>query len=207
MPLGANASGFLPRVTKCPDGSYCCDSDIKCCEKGKGIVLDGKGNIVNNSKSQASSSTSAISRQTSDSTPTASLTSFPTATPTALPSAVPNPTGLPVAAKAGIGVAVGFSLLSCVILFALYLRRRKNKADKALESKGSNDLPSDGEAWPLNGNQSTSPQEMSNSPKPQQFEMPNYSMRVELPGDTPPYPELYGSDSKPDIEKAPSRMI
>ncbi|KAL2145182.1 hypothetical protein VTI28DRAFT_7818 [Corynascus sepedonium] len=37
---------LFPRVETCPDGSYCCDDDPECCEKGLGVFLNESGNTV-----------------------------------------------------------------------------------------------------------------------------------------------------------------
>lgn len=37
-------SGFLPRVTQCSDGSWCCSYDATCCSNGRGVFLDSDGN-------------------------------------------------------------------------------------------------------------------------------------------------------------------
>lgn len=37
-------SGFLPRVSQCGDGSWCCANDATCCSNGRGIFLDSDGN-------------------------------------------------------------------------------------------------------------------------------------------------------------------
>ncbi|EEP77033.1 predicted protein [Uncinocarpus reesii 1704] len=185
--LGAGWNGLLPRVTRCPDGKYCCDSDKNCCEKGEGIELDGKGNIVGSTKSQSTPSpTQTISSPTSGLP--ANVTSFPT--DTSKPISSVSSTALPLAAKIGIGVAIAFSVLSCLILSAIYLQRRRRSRRKSIEVAEPALKP---EVPPPDYTKSFSPQEMSNSPIPQQFEMPDYSMRVELAGDVPPYPELYGS--------------
>jgi hypothetical protein len=49
--------GHLPRIEACPDMTFCCDNDPDCCSKGKGVKLDGRGNIVSSSTSQISTST------------------------------------------------------------------------------------------------------------------------------------------------------
>ncbi|KMP04872.1 hypothetical protein CIHG_04161 [Coccidioides immitis H538.4] len=186
---GANGDGYLPRVRRCLNGSYCCDSDKNCCDKGNGIFLDSEGNVVQSSTSQPSSPTSTLFSPLSDlPASAASVTSFPSIAPTTTPTSAPKSSTLPLAVNIGIGVAVGFSLLSCGILFAIYLQKRqKNKTNQNNESKG---LPPDGEGWPVSNSRSMWPQEMAHSPIPHEFEMPNDSIRVELAGDMPPYPEL-----------------
>ncbi|EAS33684.3 uncharacterized protein CIMG_04708 [Coccidioides immitis RS] len=203
---GANGDGYLPRVRRCLNGSYCCDSDKNCCDKGNGIFLDSEGNVVQSSTSQPSSPTSTLFSPLSDlPASAASVTSFPSIAPTTTPTSAPKSSTLPLAVNIGIGVAVGFSLLSCGILFAIYLQKRqKNKTNQNNESKG---LPPDGEGWPVSNSRSMWPQEMAHSPIPHEFEMPNDSIRVELAGDMPPYPELYGSGLKCDIKKGPPTMI
>lgn len=37
-------SGFLPRVSQCSDGSWCCSYDATCCSNGRGVFLDSDGN-------------------------------------------------------------------------------------------------------------------------------------------------------------------
>ena len=33
-------NGILPRVTKCSDGSFCCDNQANCCNDHEGVILD-----------------------------------------------------------------------------------------------------------------------------------------------------------------------
>nr|KMM70208.1 hypothetical protein CPAG_06520 [Coccidioides posadasii RMSCC 3488] len=185
---GADGDGYLPRVRRCLNGSYCCDSDKNCCDKGNGIFLDSEGNIVQSSTSQPSSPTSTLFSPLSDlPASAASVTSFPSIAPTTTPTSAPKSSTLPLAVNIGIGVA-----------------RQKNKTNQNNESK---DLPPDGEGWPVSNSRSMWPHEMAHSPIPHEFEMPNDSIRVELAGDMPPYPELYGSGLKCDIKKGPPTMI
>ncbi|KAL2123540.1 hypothetical protein VTJ04DRAFT_3995 [Mycothermus thermophilus] len=41
-----NEEERYPRVKTCEDGSFCCDNDPYCCERGLGIFLDESGNVV-----------------------------------------------------------------------------------------------------------------------------------------------------------------
>lgn len=36
-------AGFLPRVSQCGDGSWCCVNDATCCSNGRGVFLDSDG--------------------------------------------------------------------------------------------------------------------------------------------------------------------
>ena len=146
---GANMYGLLPRVERCADGSYCCDTDPKCCSERAGTFLDGRGNIVpSNSGSIASGTpTSLPSSPTLLPTPYSSTslagaagTDIPsspgysprltgTSSSATLPNSGPNPnpshSSFPVAAQAGIGIAVGLSFLSLVALTVLLFQKRR----------------------------------------------------------------------------------
>ena len=138
--VGANLYGLLPRVERCPDGSYCCDTDPKCCLKGAGTFLDGRGNIV--STSSSSSSTPLPTSDLSTSIPTAAVTNSPsssgrqpdltgspssTTLPNSAQTPVPNRTSFPVAAQVGIGIAVVFSFLSFVVLSVLFYQKMRRR--------------------------------------------------------------------------------
>ncbi|KAI1925861.1 hypothetical protein LOZ66_004538 [Ophidiomyces ophidiicola] len=152
-----------------------------------------------------------------DSSSPANLTSVPTTTPQSTqslgssprPSSNPDSNGLPTALKAGIGVAVGFSILSCVILLAICVRKRRHNKEAVTPKEDPGSLPPAEVAWPSTGEMfmPPPPQEMAHSPRPRHFELAHRSVRLELAGDMPPNFEPYKSEYIPDIKKMGSSTI
>jgi hypothetical protein len=50
-----STTGFVPVVTTCADGSYCCDNDPQCCSAGRGAWLDDSGQQVASPPAHSSS--------------------------------------------------------------------------------------------------------------------------------------------------------
>lgn len=105
-------------------------------------------------------------------------------------------------------MAIGCGILAAGSSSALYYqirKRKKAKSEAVTEETGLYEPPKE-EGWLTDTRGPLSPKEMSHSPIQREFEMPN-TVRVELPGDIPPYPELYGSDSRFNIRDSPLKKI
>lgn len=110
-----NKDGFLPRVTICNDGCYCCQKDTNCCADKTGLWLSENGEILGRANE-----TSNPLASTSSSSPTASSTS--TSSSSSDSSGLSKPATLGV----GIGVGVGGAAVIGLLLFWFFWRRRKN---------------------------------------------------------------------------------
>lgn len=120
-------TGFLPRVAHCQNGSYCCDSNPRCCEEGFGVFLDNTGEIVD---SQPTSSFPSVS---SSSSVTATSTSATSSSP---PLNNTTSSGLSTGAKIGLGVGLSFGvLILCGIIAILVFQYRKRKREVQPEVK------------------------------------------------------------------------
>lgn len=148
------------------DGKYCCDNDESCCAKGKGVVLNGLGNVVG--KAEPGSGSTSM-----DPSPSTTSSKIPTAvSETTTPfqsTASPEPTaagGLATGAKIGIGVGVPVGVLAAAGLAAfLWFRRRRRVYS------GNNGYKAPAQELETNG----SPQEMPGFPNDQN------NVPIELP--------------------------
>ena len=103
-------TAYFPLVNRCADGSYCCDNDSTCCGTNSGVMLDGEGNIIDNTSSSSSSPSS-----TETSTTKTSSAEAPSA---------PNDAG-PDSTAFKVGLGLGIPLAAIAAAFGVWFVLRK----------------------------------------------------------------------------------
>lgn len=111
-------TGVLPRIQLCPDGSYCCNNDAYCCDKGKGHFLDPSGKIISNPY---------ITKTTaSETSPAAQATTVAATTVHATPTgSASSSRGLSAAAEGVIGALAGVLFLTFVAAGLFTCKKRR----------------------------------------------------------------------------------
>ncbi|KAH8814887.1 hypothetical protein F5884DRAFT_154763 [Xylogone sp. PMI_703] len=131
--------GFLPRVTLCTDGKYCCDNKPNCCENGNGVYLNDVGAIVPTPPNTSATPTTSLSSSTAlPSSSTATTTSPQGAANTS--SSEPSSSGLSTGAKIGIGVGVPIGVIAVGGLGTIiFLQQRRLKRIEGQVTANSSD--------------------------------------------------------------------
>lgn len=153
-------SGFLPRVSQCSDGSWCCVNDATCCSNSRGVFLDSDGNSasaegtrtvsyppvsgtgierytesISTTEASTSSTTSistTLASVTSQATSMTSSSSTTTATSAASDSTQDEDDNDDSGTKVGLGVGLGVPLAAIVAgLSVWFILRRKRRPDGA----------------------------------------------------------------------------
>lgn len=158
-------SGFLPRVSQCGDGSWCCANDATCCSNGRGVFLDSDGNsaLAVGTKTVSyppvsgtgmeryteSASTTEISTASTNSisttpysvTPqaTSSTSSAPTATGTSAASNSPQDDNDDSDSKIGLGVGLGVPLAAIAAGLSVWFVLRRKRRPNGPRLAGSDD--------------------------------------------------------------------
>jgi len=143
-------TGFLPRVTVCADGSYCCDAIPNCCESDQGVFLDAVGAITTGPLSSSSTTLPALSSKTTTESSSSSITAnivTPATSPganssqlSAAQSISPSSSrsGLSTGAKIGMGIGIPLILIILGGLVAMIcIQRRRLKLAKVSERNTS----------------------------------------------------------------------
>lgn len=184
---------MFPRVTQCPDGSWCCHqlanvNSTTCCDQGEGTFLNARGEVIDEPVSSSSSipvSTVPIATSTS-----ASSTASASSTPTSQPS---DDGGLSTGAKIGVGVGVGVGvilLIGVAIVAGLMMKRSRKAHQESMNKKvssmdqlqpTSSAYDSDVRAHYANQDGQYNPQYSQN----EYFKPPAGSPPAEAPGSTP----------------------
>ncbi|KAI7775315.1 hypothetical protein LA080_007032 [Diaporthe eres] len=150
-------SGFLPRVSQCSDGSWCCSYDATCCSGGRGVFLDSDGNsataegtattsyppvsgtgLIRYTESASTSTSSTISASTtssgsitSSSVGTLATTSATSATDISPTSGSSSDDDDDSGTKVGLGVGIGLGIPLAAIVAGgsvwFFLRRKKRQ--------------------------------------------------------------------------------
>ena len=126
------ASNSSDALTKCADGSFCCDySGSTCCNNGEGIKLSP----TSSSPSSGATSTSSLSAaNTSTVTGTSTTAGAPATATTSTSAAKPNN----LAIWLGVGLGAGALVIAGAGGLIWYLRSRKPKGtDRSVELDGN----------------------------------------------------------------------
>ncbi|KAM0279203.1 hypothetical protein ACHAQH_004748 [Verticillium albo-atrum] len=123
-----SSKGRFPQVTICEDGSFCCNNDAQCCERGRGTFLDERGNIIDGPESSSSSRSSAPTSAAAAST--AANGSPPSET---TGGSKPQSSGSDDSLGLKVGLGLGIPLVAIVsglgVWFFLTRRRRRERLD------------------------------------------------------------------------------
>lgn len=161
--------GFLPRVSQCGDGSWCCTNDPTCCSNGRGVFLDSDGNsalaegtktvsyppVSGSGIERYTKSTSTTAPSTTPSTTSTTLisTTLSSVTPqaTSTTSSAPTTTGSSASldspgdedddsgTKIGLGVGLGVPLAAIVAGLSVWLVLRRKRRPNESQPAGSDD--------------------------------------------------------------------
>ena len=124
---------MFPRVTQCPDGSWCCHqvfnvNSTTCCDQGQGTFLNDDGEVID--RPASSSSSVAVSTTSSTSSTPGTSRASSTASQTPAQTTDSDDSGLSTGAKVGIGVGVGGGvlLIAGALAIAWFMMKRSRKA-------------------------------------------------------------------------------